>query len=260
MLTGFKTYAQCALNDATTCLCDDGTDTCALLPDIVVSEIAISEVGGTAEFGQNGNSLQNGQFMVTGATPNIGYGPLSILGTDTFICGVDTTVTTIPPNCSDGSLPGRTVIQRIYQKTGSVMSYYEVVSGTMRYHGVGHDHLHVDDWLHVSLRIRDSTETDPREWPILGEAAKISFCLADFRECTQTNGYCRDTNSVILDSTNILNFGLGNNYNTCSSEQGISVGYMDIYDLNIPGMNLTIPYGTRNGQYWVVNVIDFKIS
>ncbi|MBI2271318.1 MAG: T9SS type A sorting domain-containing protein [Bacteroidetes bacterium] len=249
--------AQCTTSNGTGCICPDGSSNCLLLPDMVVSETAITEAGGTLEYSQNGNTSFNGQLRVTGATPNIGYGPLHILATDTFYCGTNKIVSATPPAlCTDGTFPRQVIRQRIYRKDTTAISTFHVRSGIMSYHGSGHDHFHVEDWFHLSLRIKDSLEPDPRKWQIVGETKKISFCLADFDECTQANGYCRDSSGQVLDSANIPNFGMGANYNFCITEQGISPGYMDIYDITTPGQSMNIPYGTCNGKYWLVAEVD----
>jgi hypothetical protein len=248
--------AQCSTSNGGACICADGTTNCLLLPDIIVSKTALTETGGYEENSQTGNGAKNGQLLVTGATPNIGYGPLHVLATDTFYCGTDSFLTSTPPVlCPDGTPIRQLLKQRIYQKNGSTISYIHKRSGIMTFH-TGHNHFHIDDWLQVTLRIRDSLVADPRKWEIVGESDKISFCLADIKQCTQANGYCRDSSGQILDNTNIPNFGIMENYNSCGKEQGISPGYMDVYDKSTPGMNINIPYGTCNGEYWLVAEVD----
>lgn len=248
--------AQCSLTNGAACACPDGTLSCLLLPDMIISETAITESGGYMEYSQSGNGTYNGQLRVTGATPNIGWGPIHVIATDTFFCGgVKSTSSPPPLICPDGSSPGQLLVQRIYRKDTTDISYIEVPSGIMSYHP-SHSHLHIKNWISLSLRIKDNLEPDPHKWQIIGEIAKVSFCLADFDACTQANGYCRDSAGKILDNTNIPNFGMGDNYNNCSTEQGISPGYMDIYDKNVPGQSITIPYGTCNGDYWLLAEVD----
>ncbi|MBI2271397.1 MAG: hypothetical protein HYU69_13720 [Bacteroidetes bacterium] len=250
-----KIYSQCSLNNGSACVCEDGTSACLLLPDLVISHTAITGVNGYKEYSQSGNTLFNGQILVTGATPNTGYGPLHVLTVDTFVCSGDTIIGKAPTLCPDGSNPKIFVKQRIYTKNGSAISSYDVSAGIMSYHNT-HLHMHVEDWLYVSLRMKNSLTPDPRQWDIVGQAAKISFCLSDFDECSQSNGYCRDNANQVLDSSNINNYGMGIRTPGCDKEQSISVGYVDIYPFNTPGMNITIPYGTCNGQYWLVVEVD----
>jgi hypothetical protein len=84
----------------------------------------------------------------------------------------------------------------------------------------------------MTLRVQ-TADPNPLNWPIVGEGAKIGFCLMDYGQCgTGTGstyyGHCRDTNmyynqgNVMLNS-NFPNYGLGGgSYNCSVVEQGIS--------------------------------------
>jgi hypothetical protein len=48
----------------------------------------------------------------------------------------------------------------------------------------------------------------------------------------------------------------GGSYSCSPVEQGISVGYADIYGQSLDGMYITIPPGTCNGNYWIVAEVD----
>ncbi|MDX2001115.1 MAG: T9SS type A sorting domain-containing protein [Chitinophagales bacterium] len=260
-------YGQsCTISNGTNCLCADGTSNCALLPDLSISWYALeNNSGGPTEYSQSGNGANDGRLRVTGLTPNTGYGPFTVRGTDYFICGSDTiydpsrTITT----CPDGSYPKNLLHQRIYSKNGNAISYIDRWAGGQTYHPT-HGHNHVDDWVTFTLRTQDPNEPDTLLWPIIGYGAKIGFCLMDLSNCQSSYGACRDVqmlygagNILAPSLNNIPNYGMGGGAYNCSPvEQGISVGYADIYDEGLDGMWITIPPGTCNGDYWIVAQVD----
>ena len=94
-------YSQCTTTNATSCVCEDGTQNCLLLPDITASWKGISNNGWTeypqvnAGTNYNGQGPDDGRLRVTGSTPNIGHGSFTVRGVDAngkraFICGTDT--------------------------------------------------------------------------------------------------------------------------------------------------------------------------
>ncbi|HRU62083.1 MAG TPA: hypothetical protein P5565_11495, partial [Bacteroidia bacterium] len=134
--------AQCTTTNATTCVCPPGQGTdCDLLPDITVSKDAISNSGGTTEYAQtgagtnySGQGSDDGRLRLTGATPNIGYGPIEVRGQSRWVCGTDTSLT-YPGvgGCPNGMDPKQVVVQRIYHKNGNAMSFTDRLAGTMTY-------------------------------------------------------------------------------------------------------------------------------
>ncbi|NDA99252.1 MAG: hypothetical protein EBY31_08640, partial [Flavobacteriia bacterium] len=81
-------YSQCTTTNATSCVCDDGTQNCLLLPDITASWKGIAN-GGWTEYPQsnagtnyNGQGPDDGRLRVTGSTPNIGHGSFTVRGVD----------------------------------------------------------------------------------------------------------------------------------------------------------------------------------
>jgi len=267
-LVPFLAQSQCTTTNATGCSCADGSSTdCDLLPDITISWFALQNyMSGPTEYSQTGNGVENGRLRVTGSTPNIGYGSFTVRGQDNsgtkyFVCGNDTT-TFDPGICPDGTSPQQLLIQRIYHKNGNTMTYTDRWAGAMTYHP-SHGHNHVNDWAYMTLRLEDPTEPDPRNWPIIGTGAKLGFCLMDYGTCPYYDGHCRDVNTVFNQGTNLNtsgvfpNYGLGGGAYNCSPiEQGISVGYTDIYSENLDGMWVNIPPGTCNGDYWIVAEAD----
>jgi len=255
-------FAQCTTTNAKTCVCPPGGGiNCDLLPDIKVSVDALQS--SYTVYTQNGNSASgtqgsnDGRLRLTGTTPNIGYGPLETRSINKWLCGTDTLLANPGTLCPDGKVPKRFVVQRIYHKNDSTMSYSEVPCGTMTYHP-SHGHMHVDNWGVYTLRIQNPNDPDPTHWSIVGTGTKLAFCLLDIASCDNGNGiYCRDDNNVPKLSAQIPNHTIGNGSYGCSSTmQGISNGWYDSYSSGLDGMWIDIPPGTCNGNYYVVVQID----
>ena len=114
-----------------------------------------------------------------------------------FVCGTDT-VSIYDPNSvlpflcpTSGQVARQLLLQRVYHKNGNAMTYTDRFTGTMTFHPT-HGHNHVDDWATFSLRLQDPSEPDPRNWPIIGDGAKVGYCLMDYGTCAYYNGHCRD--------------------------------------------------------------------
>lgn len=247
-------WSQCTTTNATDCHCLDGSDECDLLPDITASYDLLEEADETVE--------TPGELRLSVGTPNIGHGPLRVVATDYFVCGGDTIYDPAGlATCPDGSSPKQIINQRIYHKSGSDMSYWERAAGTMTYHP-DHGHFHTDNWGDYTLRKPVDGVDDPTEWPIVGYGTKMGFCLMDLANCaTPSNyGYCREDDGTVI-TNDIENYGLGGGgYNCVVTNQGISVGYLDIYDYYLDGMSITIPEGVCNGDYYIVVEIDPNLN
>ena len=273
-------YSQCTTTNATSCVCADGTQNCLLLPDITASWKGISD-GGWTEYPQvnagtnyNGQGPDDGRLRVTGSTPNIGHGSFTVRGVDAngkraFICGTDTifnVAATGAFTCPNGIInPKQLLNQRIYKKEGSQMGYVDHWTGVMVYHP-SHGHNHVDDWAVMTLRIPTSNP-NPLSWPIVGDGAKIGFCLMDYGQCGTSTastyyGHCRDTNTIYNTGSTLLNLNFpnwnlgGGNYNCSVTEQGISSGWTDVYGKHLDGMWVNVPENTCNGDYYIVMEVD----
>ncbi len=266
IVNSFTSFSQCTLNNATDCLCNDGTQICDLLPDITISWYALSTYsGGPTEYSQAGNGANDGKIRVTGSTPNIGLGPLVVEGQDAnsmakYLCGTDTftALASDPFTCPNGETAKKFLYQRIYHKNTGIMSFWERLIGPFTYNA---GTMYIDEWGKMSLRYEVAGITDPRDWPIVGSGTKTAFCLMDYGSCSTYNGHCRDDQSVynqgnILVNADFPNWGLGNGYGCSTIEQGIASGYTDIYSENLNGMWINIPPGTCNGDYWIVYEID----
>ncbi|MFZ9942092.1 MAG: proprotein convertase P-domain-containing protein [Bacteroidia bacterium] len=252
-------FGQCNTTNATSCACaTPGATNCDLLPDLITAEppLLVQGNNGVIEYAQVGNGVNNGRLRVSVSSPNIGHGPLEIRATTTYLCGTDTFVGVAPTTCPNTGLPPRTlVVQRIYQKNGNTMNYYDRHAGSMTYHPT-HGHMHVDEWGSYTLRTM-SNDPDPMNWPIVGAGAKLAFCLMDYGSCSTYNGHCVDSLGNTLVNANFPNYGLGGgNYGCSLTMQGISSGFTDIYYQYLDGMYLDIPPGTCNGQYYIVVKID----
>ncbi len=256
---------QCTTNNATDCKCKDSTQTdCDLLPDIEIGHppfYIYYDNFGINEFAQSGNAnpADNGKMYVTVSTPNVGHGPLEVHTTNIFVCGTDTIVGTAPAMCPDGVTYPRILInQRIFHRNSNgTMSYYDRPAGTMTYHPT-HSHMHVDNWGNYTLRERDSLDSNPLHWPVIGSGTKLAYCLMDYGTCPGYPNHCLDDNGNSLNqSTNFPNYGLGGgNYGCSPVMQGISSGYVDVYWTSLAGMYITIPPNVCNGLYYIVCEVD----
>ena len=275
----FLIHGQCTTTNATSCVCADGSQNCLLLPDITASWKGIIN-NGWIEYPQSGAGTNyagqgpdDGRIRVTGSTPNIGHGSFTVRGQDVngkraFLCGNDT-VFNVPSTgtftCPNGAQnPNQLLIQRVYKKDLGVMSFVDTWTGSMTYHPT-HGHNHVNDWAVMTLRIQ-TTDPNPLNWPIVGEGAKIGFCLMDYGQCgtpgSTYDGHCRDNNTVYLGGNTMLNVNFpnwnlgGGNYDCSVVEQGISSGWTDVYGKHLDGMWINVPPNTCNGNYYIVMEVD----
>lgn len=259
LLAPFFGNSQCTTTNATSCVCENTSSVnCDLLPDIIVGLPPLLASGqyGNIEYSQSGNGANDGRLRISVSSPNIGRGPLEVRTTNRYICGTDTITGTAPTTCPTTGLPPKQlVVQRVYHKNGNVMSYIDRNAGSMTYHP-SHGHMHVDDWGLYSLR-QQTSDPNPLNWPIVGNGAKLAFCLMDYGSCSTYNGHCVDDNNNVLLNGNFPNYGLGGgNYGCSATVQGISSGYTDIYYQSLDGMWIDIPPGTCNGNYYIVVQLD----
>ena len=234
--------APCSLTNPRGCRCADSTQVvCELLPDMTASGDIM-----TAQ-----HTEVNGALSISNATPNIGWGPMEIHGSDQCFC--DTVRVACTVTCPNGEPPKERVLQRIYHKVrADSIGFTDRPAGFMSYHPT-HGHVHVDEWGEFSLRTR-GPNPDPRTWPIVAAGAKLSFCLINLGDCSANPGFCRDNAGQTLTKLDIPNadFGL---VTGCGRDQGIFTGHLDIYDQNLPGMTISLP-NVCNGTYWLVSTTD----
>lgn len=232
------------------CTCPNGDPSCDLLPDMTSSALSISkDINSTTHLS---NFESPGNLNFDNATPNIGWGPLEIIGVDSCYCGT-MLVPCTTTNCPNGDPVKQIVHQIIYQKQANTdtLKSYERNAGYMSYHP-SHGHIHVDHWADFTLRTPTSNP-DARTWPIIGTGTKTSFCLINLGDCDNNSGYCQDTTGAILHKADIPNSDLGF-YSGCTLHQGIYVGNLDIY---VVGLNMGIDLtGVCNGDYYIVSITD----
>ncbi len=232
------------------CDCPGGVPPCDLLPDMTASALSISK---------NINSVTHhstfeipGNLNFDNATPNIGWGPIEIIGVDSCYCGT-TLVPCTTSTCPNGLQVKQVVHQVIYHKpdASDTLTSYERTTGFMSYHPQ-HGHIHVDHWGDFTLRTA-TANPDATTWPVVGTGSKISFCLVNLGTCDGQPGYCVDTNGNVLNNASIPNDGFGF-YTGCGDHQGIYVGSLDIYSSSLnTGIDLT---GVCNGNYHIVSITD----
>jgi len=254
-----NTSAQCSETNAAGCACPTpGATNCLLLPDILAGKQSLNSAAGWTEYNQTIAGVNKGLIRLDVATPNVGWGPLQTSPTDDYVCGGDTLRNFFPPSnylCPDGSYPKRLIKQKLYQKNGNTFQFILRDAGWMQYHP-SHGHIHIDDWGHYTLRLRDPSITDTLKWPIVSNGIKVSFCLIDYTSCSGSLGDCRDAAGNILNNSSFPNYGLAGGYTCGEQRQGISVGKVDIYHQYLDESFIRIPYEACNGNYQVIVQID----
>jgi hypothetical protein len=238
----------CTTSNATGCLCPDGSVGCDLLPDITIAEILLLDPLNQPE--------RRGELRVSIATPNIGWGPLTVAASDYYVCGTDTIYSPgiNVNNCADGTAPRQLIKQKVYHKDNGTMTNYDRWAGSMTYHPT-HFHMHVDAWCNFSLRNK-SSDPNPLNWPIVVSGEKLGFCLMDYGSCDYYDGYCVDNGGTVRNSSNQINYGLGGGEYSCGLAQGISVGFTDIYHYYLDDMDIQIPPDVCDGDYYLVVQVD----
>ena len=292
MTTSFG-WSQCNINDATDCVCENSSEIdCDLLPDIQASWYGIlTYSNGPSEYPQTGAGENNGRLRISVSTPNTGYGPLTVRGVDDngyayFVCDDDTIAVQTGGSiggyyCDDSDEPAKHLaIQRIYHRNADgSMGYWDRFAGTMTYHPT-HGHMHSDEWGVFTLRKQDPNDPNPLNWPIVSNGAKMGFCLMDYNDCGDdaAYGHCRDENrysdeyledypeiaeqgfnggNILTQNSQFPNNGLGGqNYGCSVIEQGITVGWTDIYSEYLDDQWIDIDPSLCNGEYWIVGEID----
>jgi len=247
------TTSACAPTAPTHCLCPDGSTTCTLLPDLIVSK-RISETG-WQEYGPTDATYPN-QLRLAVATVNIGLGPMETRGTGQWVCG--TTPVAEGSRCPDGNAARQRICQVIYKRNGNRIDTSMLPAGTNYFdEKPGHNHFHADDWVSFSLRKPLRRQKNPLKWKTVGSGTKVSYCLWDTGVCTDSNGLC-STGTTVWGQSNLRNYGFGHYVGCESLLQGISVGGIDNYGLHFEGQSIALPKKLRNGRYALVIVVDPK--
>ncbi|MGH2552132.1 MAG: lysyl oxidase family protein, partial [Chitinophagaceae bacterium] len=252
-------FAQCSTSNPAGCSCPNpGVTNCTLLPDIIAGKKTLNTTSGWTEYPQAAAAPNKGLLRIDVSTPNIGWGPIETVSTDTYVCGSDTMYNFFPPPgflCPDGSYPKRLIRQKLYIKMGNTFQYSERDAGWMVYHP-SHGHIHIEGWGLYTLRLKDVSVADTLKWPVVNSGTKTSFCLIDLTTCSGALGDCVDSLGNILNNSSFPNYGLAGGYGCNTVKQGISVGRVDIYSRSLDESFVKIPYEACNGSYHVVVQVD----
>jgi hypothetical protein len=244
----------CNLFSAGGCICSDSTTSkdCMLLPDMIISKNWFTD----SALGINHFEEFAGTINVSNMLANIGEGPLEFVGTGQWYCG-DSLVSG-SGRCLDSTFSKQTVRQRIYIKNRfGFFDYKDSLVGFMGFHAeLGHQHLHIDNITENSLRIK-GPEADPRLWPIVAKGNKVSINMYDHVSCNNFDA-CEWKGQLIRPNM-LPNAGLGAQYGATNlSIQGVSVGFADLYEYNLPGQNIPLDSTVCNGDYVLVGQYDPK--
>jgi len=166
------------------------------------------------------NDTQPGHRLLrlSAMTPNIGTGPMEVRAEAS--------------TATDPSQP-TPVTQRIYRSDGT---FWDRSAGTETF-DADHGHVHFDDWAQYRLR---QVNPDGSPGAILALSNKTSFCLLDL---------------VVYDVSNPF-IQIPGRYSGCGFLiQGITPGWADIYDLDIPNQWIDIT-GIPDGEYWLEAEVD----
>jgi hypothetical protein len=124
------------------------------------------------------------------------------------------------------------VVQRIYL---SDQSFVDRRAGTFSFHAE-HSHVHFDSFASYQLR-----RVTPGNGigPVVAESAKVSFCL-------------QDSEAVSANKSGIFE----DRYKFCGNDQqGISLGFADVYRKSLPGQFIDIT-AVPAGIYWLQSTAD----
>jgi subtilisin-like proprotein convertase family protein len=120
------------------------------------------------------------------------------------------------------------VYQRVFEEGGS---FNESLVGEFTYHPE-HQHIHFDDYAVYNLR---QALVNDGVGEIVASGGKVSFCLLDVTRYTPSAPSARYTN--------------------CGQNQGISVGWADVYDDNLPDQWIDVT-DVADGEYWLEVDVD----
>ncbi len=236
-------FTGCSYANPAGCKCPDGVSTdCDLLPEMTASakDILLHHIE------------TPGHVIFSNSTPNIGWGPLEVHGIDSCFCST-TPVSCLDTLCPDSTPVMRLVNQRIYHRSGNIMTYYDHPAGKMFY-DTDHGHTHIDNWSSYTLR-RSTPSPDATTWPVIGSATKTSYCLINLGDCDFEYGYCVDSAGHVLHNADIPNANFGT-VSGCGTDQGIYPGNLDTYDEGENAPGIILPAGTCNGDYYIVSITD----
>lgn len=125
------------------------------------------------------------------------------------------------------------VDQRIYDSDG--VGFTDRRAGTFIYHPT-HGHIHFEEFADYYLKEVNAGDTPGST---VAASEKISFCLLDTQKAVPAHP------GTVWSAR----------YVQCSDFQGLSVGWVDVYDLTLPGQNIDLT-GISSGTYWLELMVD----
>lgn len=188
-----------------------------LLPDLV----AIADQPSSYIYGWTIDTSSNpGRTLMrlSSTIGNRGPGPLEIWG----------------GNVDEDSL-SQEVNQRIYNLNGTLR---DRLAGHFEYHSA-HGHIHFEGFATYNLR---TVTSGNGVGSIVASGGKTSFCILNLRN------YWPD----LYNSAQIRD---GRGGGGCGTLQGLSVGYADIYNSELPGQFIDVS-GVPSGSYWLEVIAD----
>lgn len=184
------------------------------LPDLIVD---MENSGGLRHAFLEGDILRFGQ-----ASPNVGDGPLRLVGAD---------------DNGDGT---QQVVQRIFNDQGG---FTDRLAGNFSFHPE-HNHIHFNGFAVYSLRTvlpDQNNDGIPDVGDVVRGGAKTSFCLVNVQ---------RYFTNPPLPNADPDGSGFG-----CDVQQEISVGWEDIYGAGTEGQEINVA-GLEPGDYWLEATVD----
>ncbi len=124
------------------------------------------------------------------------------------------------------------VLQRVYQSDGE---HVDRLAGQFEFHPE-HDHVHFADYAAYNLR---AVTEGNGIGDIVATGGKTSFCLLDLEEYKLTLPGAPDQSQYI----------------GCDTTQGLSVGWADVYDRELPDQWIDVT-GVPLGPHWLEVVVD----
>lgn len=237
--------SRCSFDDLSGC--STPNDSSMLLPDIVlVDHITKTEYRVDTIVGKR-------QLRFSAAMANVGDGPLEIRGSNRWYCDGQQVSGSIV--CENGFPSRQIVIQNIYSIRNGEFVKDTLEAGTIYYDdNPGHDHYHMDDWVHFYL-LKKTKGNDPEKWDKIAFTNKISYCLFDTHHCNDKHGNCR-IDGKVYGKENLLNYGFGKYLSCDEGKQGLSVGGVDYYGYNYEGQFMDLPEELPLGEYYIYSIIN----
>lgn len=236
----------------------DATD-CLMLPNLRVSdyvETAYTDGGLTEGEGYiispcdgliTSEHDNHPKIRVRSAIYNSGHGPFEIQGiVSSSDPGVYNTLQAVYAKKTDGT-------KKVYLRNTNLIAQLHPA----------HDHIHIENFLKVTLREDNGTE-DILSWPIVGESTKISYCMQPTNTCnfvtsggTVYNNYCSDIENM----STFENYNLGTTLSNCDwggdnmAVMALNPGKVDVYVSGYVGQGISYA-GVCSGTYHIVLQID----